>query len=114
MANTKVISTISQEREEPEETISHGGLELEPPGQGTTFENPPDGGLRAWLIVFTCALINALLSIMQIMIRVSLMDSKMSSATGMDDETQQEVDTQYIELVDIYGRSNFCLKMLEC
>ena len=102
MKNNAVV-TSPEDEEDPGETISHGELELEPPGHGTTFENPPDGGVRAWLIVLSCTLINAMMSVMLIMVRVSLLDTEMSKDTAIDSETLNEMDTQLIALIDLYG-----------
>ena len=102
MLNSNTVVTLQTEPQEFE--VGDGTMTLEPPAEGSTFENPPNGGKRAWLIVFSCAVIHALLSIMELLISVSVTDDEMSSATGVDTETQVEIYLQYIALSNLYGR----------
>ncbi|XP_053397541.1 uncharacterized protein LOC128556419 [Mercenaria mercenaria] len=100
-------SPVPDEADGPGETISHGdgALELEPPEEGATLESPPDGGLRAWLIVLACTGINALLGILRILIQVCLLDvvMVMSSETGIESDTLGEMSEQFIALSDVYA-----------
>ncbi|XP_053398410.1 uncharacterized protein LOC128556759 [Mercenaria mercenaria] len=105
MDRNTITSPMPTDVDEPGETISHadGALELEPPAEGTTLESPPDGGLRAWLIVLACTGINALFSILRILIQVCLLDDDMSSDTGIDSDTLDEMDEQLTVLSDLYA-----------
>ncbi|XP_060556029.1 uncharacterized protein LOC132716724 [Ruditapes philippinarum] len=77
--------------------VGDGALELEPPEEGATLENPPNGGYRAWLIVLSCALINALLSSMELLIVASIL--KMASDAGTDGD----IVSLFVALVNLYA-----------
>ncbi|XP_060561288.1 uncharacterized protein LOC132721055 [Ruditapes philippinarum] len=83
--------------------VGDGALELEPPEEGATIENPPNGGHRAWFIVLSSALINALLGIMEMLKIISIFNDKMSSDTGIDTHTQAEILLQFMALVNLYA-----------
>ncbi|XP_060599537.1 uncharacterized protein LOC132753129, partial [Ruditapes philippinarum] len=81
--------------------VGDGGLELEPPEEGATLENPPNRECRTWLIVLSCALINALLGFMEMVIAVSIL--KMSSDHGTNEILQAEIVLLFVALVNVYA-----------
>lgn len=108
-----------------------GALELETPEDGATVDYPPNGGVRTWLVVLSCTCINILLSVIIILIRAGLIvdegSDAMSSDTGIDSETLEDVSEQFLNMAELYGKSilifnirghqfiqsKFCLKVLK-
>ncbi|XP_060554831.1 uncharacterized protein LOC132715782 [Ruditapes philippinarum] len=104
LRHNNVVTLHNRVADEPVTVgVGDGALELEPPAESATFENPPNGGHRAWLIVLSCALINGLLSIMELLIVFSIIDDKMSSDTGTDEDAQVEISLQFMALVNLYA-----------
>ncbi|XP_060578355.1 uncharacterized protein LOC132735429 [Ruditapes philippinarum] len=77
------------------------GMELEPPEDGSTVQHPPNGGLRAWLIVLSCTGINALLAGGLGLLTYCLIS--MSNDTDIPSETLQEIAFEYLALIQMYS-----------
>jgi hypothetical protein len=115
LRHNNVVPSHNRVADEPV-TVGVGdeALDIDPHEEGATFENPPNGGYRAWLIVLSCALINMLLSMMEMLIDVSILDLDMALETRIYEE-QAEISYQFKSLVYLYGKfAFFCVCVCVC
>ncbi|XP_060595817.1 uncharacterized protein LOC132749908 isoform X2 [Ruditapes philippinarum] len=77
------------------------GMELEPPEDGSTLQQPPNGGRRAWRIVMSCLCINGLIVVLRVMIYNSL--TAMSIYNHVPGGTLNEIGNEYPALVPVYS-----------
>jgi len=66
------------------EEVEVGGQTFNVPGAGSTVEDAPDGGVRAWLMIALCSFINGLLELVFYILAFSFTASKMKEDTGFD------------------------------
>jgi len=102
--NTCVMSTSEEKADSNTEEVEVGGQTFDVPKAGSTVEDPPDGGVRAWLMVALCSFISFLLELIAYLVAFSF-TSKMKEDTGFEDEDEpDDIYFNYRDLIDAYGR----------
>lgn len=80
--------------------------EIDAPKAGTTIEDPPNGGLRAWLIVVSCSLINVILGIIEPFVYFSLLKPPEDLKKDLNQDDALDIYQVFLSIPSVYGNSS--------
>jgi len=98
----EIADSNAEEMESSKDEVE--GRKSNVPKTGSKVEDPPDGGVRAWLMVALCSFISFLLELIVYLVAFSF-TSKMKEDTGFEDEDEpDDIYFKYRDLINVYGR----------